>query len=168
MITIGILSDTHGWLDPALREPFQGAAVILHAGDIGNDEVLSGLREVAPVRAVRGNMDGGDLLDLPLTDMVEVAGKHLALLHIAGSPRHPHRAALELLQRESPDVIVVGHSHIPVVGRVRGALWINPGAAGRQGIHEQRFAARIHIDETGEISMDRIHLGPRSVRTQAG
>jgi hypothetical protein len=135
---------------------------ILHAGDVGSQEVLDGLAEIAPVHVVRGNIDGGPLRFLPLEEVVECAGKRIALLHIAGSPRRPKRAARELLAREEPDAIVVGHSHIPVVGRVQGALWINPGAAGRQGFHTECFAGLLHIEPDGEFGLDRIHLGSRA------
>ncbi len=161
-VTVGIVSDTHGWLDPALLDAFAGAERILHAGDVGDLAVLEALEKVAPVSVVRGNIDGGPLRDLPLTEVVEVAGKRLALLHIAGNPRRPRKAARELLAAERPDAIIVGHSHIPVVGRVGGALWINPGAAGRQGFHDERFALLLHITPEGSFEMDRVHLGPRS------
>lgn len=161
-ITLGLVSDTHGWLDPALETHFQGVTHIIHAGDIGTPDVLETLEHWAPTMAVRGNIDGGDLRFLPLEATLDVAGRTIAALHIAGSPHRPKRAARALLARLQPDVLVVGHSHIPVVGRVDGALWINPGAAGQQGFHKERFAALLHVDvNTGELSMDRIHLGPR-------
>ncbi len=162
--TIGLISDTHGFLDPDLVEVFEGVDHIIHAGDIGDPEILRELEEVAPTTAVRGNIDGGELRFEPLEQIVEIAGKRIAVLHIAGSPKRPRKAARELLARERPDVIVVGHSHIPVVGKVRGSLWINPGAAGRQGFHHQRCAALLHILKGGELKMDRVILGPRSAQ----
>jgi hypothetical protein len=163
---LGLIADTHGWLDPALAEHFRGVAMILHAGDVGRASVLEGLRQIAPVVAVRGNVDGGELARLPLEAVVEAAGKRIALLHIAGSPRWPEKAALELLRRERPDVLVVGHSHIAAVGRVEGALWINPGAAGHEGFHERRLAGILEIG-TGELQLYRIDLGPRGRRQGA-
>lgn len=158
---IGLVADTHGWLDPAFTTHFGEVEVILHAGDLGTAAVLDALAAIAPVVAVRGNIDGGALLDLPLETVVEIGGKRIALLHIAGSPRRPTRAARDLLERERPDLLIVGHSHIPVVGRVGGALWINPGAAGHQGFHTERTAAILTIDAGGEIQLYRVHLGPR-------
>ncbi|MEO1271698.1 MAG: metallophosphoesterase family protein [Myxococcota bacterium] len=162
-ITLGVLSDTHGWLDPELIDIFQTRSVehILHAGDVGEMAVLEALEAVAPVTVVRGNIDGGALRDLPLEATLTVRKRTIAVLHIAGSPKRPNRTARGLLQRLCPDVLLVGHSHIPVVARVQGALWINPGAAGRQGFHTERFAALLHIGPEGELSLDRIHLGPR-------
>lgn len=161
--SIGLISDTHSYLDRALVPIFDGLDHIIHAGDIGDEAVLEELEELAPVTAVRGNIDGGDLRFLPLEQILEVNGRRIAVLHIAGSPRRPRKAARELLFRERPDAIVVGHSHIPVVGQVEGALWINPGAAGREGFHLERFAGLLHVSSSGEFSLERICLGPRSV-----
>ncbi len=160
--TIGVVSDTHGWLDPELVDVFDGVDHIVHAGDIGDVEVLERLREVALTTAVKGNIDGGELRFLPVEEILEVNGKRIALLHIAGSPKRPRKAARELLARERPDVLIVGHSHIEVVGRVGSTLWINPGAAGRQGFHHQRTAALLHVEEDGQLALDRVVLGPRS------
>lgn len=162
--TVGLVSDTHGWLDPELVEVFEDYDVdsIVHAGDIGDEAVIDELERLAPVYAVKGNIDGGDLRFLNEEELFEVNGRTIAVLHIAGNPRRPKRRALGLIRREEPDVLVVGHSHIPVVGRVEGALWINPGAAGRHGFHTERFAAMLHVGADGELSMDRIELGRRS------
>ena len=162
--TIGLLSDTHGWLDPALLDHFAGTDVIVHAGDIGNPDVLASLRSVASVVAVRGNIDGGALTVLPDSDHVDVGGKRLAVLHIAGSPLRPNAAARDLIAAARPDVLVFGHSHIPVAGRAADVLWINPGAAGHEGFHDERTAARLEIDPVGELKVYRIHLGPRGRR----
>lgn len=161
--TVGLLSDTHGYLDAELAAVFdERADRIIHAGDVGTAEIIDRLEEIAPTTAVRGNIDGGELRFLPLEQVVEINGRRIAVLHIAGSPRRPRKAARELIARERPDVIVVGHSHIPVVGRVDGTLWINPGAAGYEGFHTQRTAALLHIPDNGELQMDRVVLGPRS------
>jgi len=163
-VTLGLLADTHGWLDPALLEHFQGAAFVLHAGDVGDPEILTALEAVAPVVAVRGNIDGGALADLPLEALVEVAGRRVALRHIAGSPARPNAETRALVESARPDVLVVGHSHIPVAGRVGDLLWINPGAAGRHGFHDLRTAGLLRLDAEGEPTFFRIHLGPRSGR----
>lgn len=163
-ITLGILSDTHGWLDPELIDVFRtkGVDLIVHAGDIGDEAVVHQLEELAPVQVVKGNIDGGELRFYPEEVVFDVGPRKMAMRHIAGSPRRPRKAARALIAREAPDVFICGHSHIPVVGRVQDALWINPGACGRVGFHEQRFAALFYVDEiTGEFEMERIHLGPR-------
>lgn len=160
--SIGLVSDTHGWVHPFLHEAFADCECIVHAGDIGTQDVLDELATIAPVHAVKGNIDGGDLRFLPLERVEEVGGKRIAVLHIAGNPRRPRPAARKLIAREDPDVLVVGHSHVPVVGRYDDTLWINPGAAGIEGHHDLRFAAILHIEDDGELAMDRIHLGSRA------
>lgn len=159
--TIGLISDTHGWLHPLIPEIFKDTDHIIHAGDIGHGHVIEQLELIAPTTVVRGNIDGGNLRFLPLTEVVDIAGKRIAVLHIAGSPFSPKRAALKLIDSEKPDAIVVGHSHIQVVGRVKGCLWLNPGAAGNHGFHEERTANFLHIEENGEFALDKIHLGQR-------
>jgi uncharacterized protein len=111
--------------------------------------------------AVRGNIDGGPLADLPREAAVEVAGRRLAVLHIAGPPHRPNRVAAALIAREQPDVLVCGHSHILVAGRVGTLLWINPGAAGQEGFHAVRTAAILSIGDDGKMALARIDLGPR-------
>lgn len=161
-ITIGLVSDTHSLLEEDVVKVFTDVDHIIHAGDIGTESVLTGLKELAPVTAVRGNIDGGDLRFLPLEAMVSFHGVSIAVLHIAGSPAKPRKAARELLARLAPDILVVGHSHIPVVGRVGKTLWINPGAAGRQGFHIERTACLLHIDPQGKLRLERVLFGPRS------
>jgi uncharacterized protein len=157
---IGLMSDTHGWLDPALHDWFAGVEMILHAGDVGSEMVLLELETIAPTAAVRGNVDGGSWARaLPLERVVEVAGLRIALLHIAGSPDRPTLEAKALMERERPDLLLVGHSHIPVIQRVGDVLWVNPGAAGRQGLHRERTAAVLQLEE--ERHIDFITLGPR-------
>lgn len=164
-ITLGILSDTHGWLDPELVRVFEDKAVdrLVHAGDVGDQGVLDQLEALAPVEVVRGNIDGGDLRFLPEEVVFEAGPTRIAMRHIAGSPRRPRKAARQLIARKQPDVFICGHSHIPVIGRVAGALWVNPGACGRIGFHDQRFALLLYVDEeTGELEMERVHLGARA------
>ncbi len=165
-VMVGLVSDTHGWLDPALAEIFAGAHCIVHAGDVGDPEVLRQLEKIAPVVAVRGNIDGGELLDLPMEACVTVAGHSIASYHIAGSPKRPKRNAKRLLETMAPDIFVVGHSHIVVVGKVMGALWLNPGAAGRQGFHQERTAMRLWLSPGQDPELERVNLGPRSERTR--
>jgi putative phosphoesterase len=160
---IALISDTHGWLDPTLHKWFAGVEMILHAGDLGSEEILACLEELAPTLAVRGNIDMPDPA-LPLERVVEVGDMRIAMLHIAGTPRKPRPEALELIARARPDILLVGHSHIPVIERREGVLWVNPGAAGRHGFHAVRTAALLHLDATRHI--DLITLGPRSDRVQ--
>jgi putative phosphoesterase len=161
---VGLLSDTHGWLDSGFHQWFAGVEMILHAGDVGSEVVLTELEVIAPTYAVRGNVDGGRwAMELPLERVVEVGGLRIAMLHIAGEPGRPEVAATALLARERPDMLLVGHTHIPVMERLgRGGLWLNPGAAGRQGFHTKRTAALLHIEEGALPRVEMIELGTRS------
>lgn len=157
---IGFLSDTHGWLDPALHRWFADVEMILHAGDMGSEALLRELETIAPTVAVRGNVDGGAWArEVPLQRVVEVRGTRIAMLHIAGNPKKPTFEAKALIAREQPEMLLVGHSHIVVIERRNGVLWVNPGAAGRHGFHKDRTAAILHLGE--ERHIDLITLGQR-------
>ena len=160
-LSIGVVADTHGSLEPDVLDAIGGVDLILHAGDVGRQSVLDALSAIAPVAAVRGNIDGGLLRELPLQRVVTMDGKRIALIHIAGSPKRPNRDVRRLIEDHQPDVLVVGHSHIPVVRRLGKTLWINPGAAGNQGLHTQRTAAILHVEGDGQLALDRVLLGPR-------
>ena len=163
---VGIISDTHGWLDPEVHAVFAGVQAIFHAGDIGHQDVIDELGKIAPVHVVRGNIDGGALRFYPLEVHEEIAGKRISMTHIAGSPKRPNKAVRAMIGEHRPDLVIVGHSHIPVVANVMDTLWVNPGAAGRQGFHAQRFALRLTIEGPGgPLSLERIHFGPRAKAT---
>lgn len=161
VVRLGLVSDTHGWLDPALSVHFADVSRILHAGDIGTTAVLDALESIAPVTAVRGNVDGGRLHQLPLDATVMVNGARISVLHIAGSPRRPNAAARDVVRRERSDVLVVGHSHVRLVARFGNTMWLNPGAAGHHGFHTERTAALLDVAPDGSFQLWRIDLGPR-------
>ncbi len=148
---IGVVSDTHGYLDPRLLDAFAGVEAILHAGDVGSDAVLEGLRDLAPLFAVAGNNDVplGNL-GLPHTLDVELAGVALHLVH-----ELPHA-------RPAPEtrVVVFGHSHRQLNEWRDGILYLNPGAAGRRGFHAVQTAALLRI-EGASVTAEAIVLGPR-------
>jgi len=119
---VGIISDTHGHLRPEVAEAFAGVDLIIHAGDIGNNEVLEALRSIAPVHAVRGNMDGGWAHDLPVTEVVEVGEVLIYVLHDA--------YLLNLDPAAAGFVAVInGHTHRAAVEKRKGVLFLNPGSA---------------------------------------
>lgn len=121
---IGLISDTHGLLRPELLTVLAGVEHILHAGDVGNIEILERLREIAPVTAIRGNVDThGPCALLPATEAVELAGRWFYLVHsVDWMDIHPHAAGM--------DVVVSGHSHKAAVARRDGVLYVNPGSCG--------------------------------------
>ena len=149
MTTIGILSDTHGLLDSRIFEHFRDVDEIWHAGDIGTMEVLQRLREFKPTRAVDGNCDAGDVR-WSLTEFYRfrVEQVDVLLTHIGGYPGHYNPMALRRLTAEPVRVFVCGHSHILKVqfDKTLGVLCLNPGAAGKYGIHTVQTLLRLTID----------------------
>ncbi len=123
-LRIGVVSDTHGYLDPTILDAFAGVDLILHAGDVGDAKILDTLRTVAPVTAVAGNLDG-DSTDLPAEVSVEVAGVRLAL----GHKRKRLTKRLVSASNRKFDLVVFGHEHVPMASWVDGTLWLNPGSA---------------------------------------
>jgi putative phosphoesterase len=121
---IGIISDTHGLLRPEACARLAGVDHILHAGDIGREEVIAGLREIAPVTAIRGNVDTGAWAQrYPATARLALGGTSFYLLHnLQELDLDPAAAGI--------DVVVSGHSHRPKIETVGGVLYLNPGSAG--------------------------------------
>jgi putative phosphoesterase len=120
---IGIISDTHGLLRPEAERGLTGVDHIIHAGDIGRPEIVDALRRIAPVTAIRGNVDSGEWArQYPDTNLVRLAGKSIYVLHDVKTLRADRGAGM--------DVIVSGHSHVPKIDTVGGVLYLNPGSAG--------------------------------------
>ena len=120
---IGIISDTHGLLSPEAERGLTGVDHIIHAGDIGRPEIVDALRRIAPVTAIRGNVDNGEwAADYPDTNLVRLAGKSIYVLHDLKTLQPNLGAGI--------DVIVSGHSHVPKIGTVGGVLYLKPGSAG--------------------------------------
>jgi putative phosphoesterase len=142
--TIGLISDTHGLLRPQAVDALRGAEQIIHAGDVGRPEILDELRAIAPVIAVRGNIDTGAWADL-LPDTA-VAGK-IFIIH-----------DVKQLRRIPPgcDIVVSGHSHKPGHVERDGVLYINPGSAGPRRFRLPVTVARLHSDRRVEY----IELAP--------
>ena len=123
-MTVGVISDTHGLLRPEAVEALRGTVLILHAGDVGDRRVLESLEAVAPVRAVRGNMDWGPVSALlPETAAVNVGGHRLYVIHDL------ERLALDPAAAGF-DAVISGHTHRPLVEWRGGVLYLNPGSAG--------------------------------------
>lgn len=127
-IELGVISDTHGLLRPEVIDALAGVDRIVHAGDVGADGILDRLRQIAPVTAVRGNVDRGDWArELPDTAVLELAGAKILVLHICDElprrlPGGPAEAGFS--------AVVYGHSHQPVIKEADGVLFLNPGSAG--------------------------------------
>jgi uncharacterized protein len=149
---VGIISDTHGLLRPEAVSALRGCDLILHAGDIGKAEVLEDLRKLAPVHAVRGNVDRGDLAaGLQDTAVVDAAGKLFYLIHnIAELDLDPAAAGFA--------AVVSGHSHKPEVRAHAGVMYINPGSAGPRRFRLPVCIARAEV--SSEVRVQIIQLVP--------
>ena len=121
---IGVISDTHGLLRPEALLALQGVQLILHAGDVGSSEILTRLKTIAPVFAVRGNVDTQPWAqELPLTTVVETSGFHFYVLHdLKDLDLKPQAAGF--------DAVISGHTHVPEQRLEEGVLYLNPGSAG--------------------------------------
>lgn len=121
---VGVISDTHGLLRDEALEALAGSELIVHAGDVGKPEILTALERIAPVRAIRGNVDHGELAaSLPHDDVIEVGDRILYVLH------DKNELALDPVAAGF-DVVITGHTHDPRIERERGVTYLNPGSAG--------------------------------------
>ena len=137
--TIGVISDTHGPLRPEALAALAHSNHILHAGDVGDPTILDRLREIAPLTAIRGNIDTtGPCAALPPTESVELAGRLFYLVHsIHDLDLNPKAANI--------DVVVTGHSHIATIETRDGVLYLNPGSAGPRRFNRPITLATISI-----------------------
>lgn len=150
MTRIGVISDTHSFLDPKLLPALAECDEIWHAGDIGNREVLDALEALGkPVRAVHGNIDGHEIrIDTPKDLSWKVEERKVFMTHIGGYPGRYTAEFREKLLLERPDIYVCGHSHIlkVIYDKQLNLLHINPGACGKQGFQKVRTMIRFTID----------------------
>jgi putative phosphoesterase len=137
--TLGVISDTHGLVRPEAVAALRGCDALVHAGDIGKREVLEELRRLAPLTAIRGNVDTWAPPDLPETAVLTIAGVRLYVIHnvneLAVDPRTAGYRA-----------VISGHSHVPKAERVDGVLYLNPGSAGPKRFNLPICVAKLHID----------------------
>ena len=159
-LRIGVITDTHGLYDPAIEPHFRGVEEILHAGDIGDKEVIRRLRRLAPVTAVSGNVDDYEASGFPRRRLLQRAGLSIALCHVLyeGGKMTPEAEAW--LDREQPDVCVFGHSHRPTLGRHGRTLLFNPGSAGPRRFSLPRGIGLLTV-ESGKPTPRLIRLGDR-------
>jgi len=140
---LGIISDTHGHLDPKIFKLFAGVDHILHAGDIGYASIILELEEIAPVTAVYGNTD----VDLPFkeTEIIQVERQKFLVHHIV-DPRSPGDRVRERIARARPTVVVFGHTHKRFSETLGGILFFNPGYSGKPKHGTERSVALLHLD----------------------
>jgi putative phosphoesterase len=153
MVRIGLLSDTHGWLDPRVLDFFEGRDEAWHCGDIGDLAVTDALAGRFTLRAVHGNVDDGVTRRVfPAFQRFTIEEVSVLMTHIGGYPGNYDRRVAGILLAEKPRLFACGHSHIAKVqyDHQLGCLHVNPGAAGRSGFHAVRTVVRFEID-AGEI-----------------
>ncbi len=156
---VGVISDTHGKLDPHIFDLFAGVDHIIHAGDVGDEELLWQLEGIAPVIAVRGNVDS-DTLCLPNERLAVICQRTFYVRHQFATTDQLTATQKRLIEQRMPEVVIFGHSHKFYVGDWRGTLLFNPGGAGAKrfnlprsigllDIHDDRIDTRIIDLETG-------------------
>ena len=164
-VRIGLISDTHGWLDPRVKDHFAQCDEIWHAGDIGSIEVLEELRSWKPVRVVYGNIDGKQIRTIcPEHERLSIDGMRIWMTHIGGRPPRYDRSVAAEIRSSPPDLFICGHSHICSVqfDERSKMLFMNPGAAGRHGWHHVRTILRFSIEDSKCKDLEVIELGKRS------
>lgn len=164
MRRIGLLSDTHGWLDPRLKVHFSACDEIWHAGDIGSIDLSDELQRWKPLRAVHGNIDDARLrAEFPADQRFSVEGVRVWMTHIGGRPPRYDPGVREELKRDPPTLFICGHSHLCMVkfDPALKMLYMNPGATGKQGWHKVRTALRFTIEGNAFKDLEVIELGPR-------
>jgi len=150
-MNIGVISDTHGLLRPEAVAALRGSDYIIHAGDIGDPEILDELGEIAPVTAVRGNVDRGAWAKrIPATDVLEVDGVSIYVLHVLEQLDLKPAAAGFL-------AVVYGHSHVPKQETKNGVLYFNPGSAGPRRFHLPVTIGRLIINK-GKLRAEIVKL----------
>ncbi|MDI6401919.1 metallophosphoesterase family protein [Balneolaceae bacterium ANBcel3] len=168
MIKIGLISDTHHFLDPQIPEFFSGVDEIWHAGDFGTIAIARELERIAPVTGVYGNIDGRDIrLEYPLNQRFVKEGVDVWMTHIGGNPGRYALPLLKEMEANPPDLFICGHTHVLKIARdkeLNNMIYMNPGAAGIQGFQEFRTMVRFNLDQGKVKDAEVINLGRRSLR----
>jgi len=151
---IGVVSDTHGLLRPEVAPALTGVERILHLGDVGRASVLQGLEQIAPVTAIRGNVDReGPCSELPETEVVLIADRYVYMLHDLKT-LHLDPAAGRFA------AVLFGHTHVPNFYRRKGVLYFNPGSCGPRRFELPVTVGLLTIREDGEFAAEIIPLTP--------
>jgi len=149
MKKIGLLSDTHGFLEDKIIDFFDACDEIWHAGDIGSLAVADKLNSIKPLKAVYGNIDGQEVrIVYPKIQSFQCGQVHVLMIHIGGYPGKYEKDVRTIIQNTAVDLFISGHSHILKVmyDKKNELLHINPGAAGKSGLHKHQTAVRFVID----------------------
>jgi putative phosphoesterase len=145
-VRIGVISDTHGRLDTEVLSLFAGVSRIIHAGDIGNEDLIWELEKIAPVIAVRGNIDA-DTMCFPNERMAVIEGRTFYVRHQFATVEKMSAAQQRVIEQRMPDVVVFGHSHQAYAGQWRGTLLFNPGSAGPKRFNLPRSVGLLELQD---------------------
>ncbi len=162
---IGLLSDTHGYMDDRILHHLTEVDEIWHAGDVGDLSVTDALAELAPIKVVYGNIDGAKIRsEFPLHHKFMAGGLRVWMTHIGGKPGWYDYRIREQVVRDKPDLFICGHSHILKVQKDKriDGVFMNPGAAGRHGIHKVRTLLRFNIRDKKLQDLEVVELGSRA------
>lgn len=162
---IGLLSDTHSYLDPKVLGYFKNCDEIWHAGDIGDRMVVDELERAKPLRAVYGNIDDKEMQTRYPEDLwFDCEGLKVWITHIGGAPPSYNPRIKKVFKTRIPDIFICGHSHILRVKKdpnYKNLLYINPGAAGKQGFHHIKTIMRFEVTGKEIKNLEVIELGKR-------
>jgi uncharacterized protein len=162
---IGLLSDTHSYLDDQIIRLLTGCDEIWHAGDFGSIEVSDKLNLIAPLRGVYGNIDDATIRQVhPKVNRFMVEGLDVMMTHIGGYPGKYHPDIRNEIKANPPQLYITGHSHILKVmpDKSLNLLHLNPGAAGKHGFHTMRTMMRFDINNGKVENLQVIELGKRA------
>jgi len=167
---IGLLSDTHSYLDPKILSYFKDCDEIWHAGDIGDRSVVDELEKIKPVRAVYGNIDDQEMQARYPEDLwFACEGLTVWMTHIGGAPPNYNHRIKKIFKERTPDVFICGHSHILRVKKdpqYNNLIYLNPGAAGHQGFHNIKTIMRFEVVGKEIKNLEVIELGKRGALNQ--
>ncbi|TPE46149.1 metallophosphoesterase family protein [Pontibacter mangrovi] len=166
MLKIGLLSDTHSYLDDQILRHLSDRDEIWHAGDFGSMEVSDRLQQLAPLRGVYGNIDDAAIRQVhPKVNRFEAEGLDVLMTHIGGYPGKYHPDVRNIIKQHPPQLYITGHSHILKImtdKSLKNLLHINPGAAGRHGFHKVRTMVKFSITDGKVQDLQVVELGKRA------
>lgn len=162
---IGLLSDTHNYMDDRILHHLSGCDEVWHAGDVGHISVIESIQEIKPLVGVYGNIDNQTVRSIfPEQQLIVREGLRILMLHIGGTPPKYNPQARQLLKEHKPDIFVCGHSHIlrVVSDKEQNVLYMNPGAAGTHGFHKIRTLLTFHLNQGKVEQAQVVELGKRA------
>jgi putative phosphoesterase len=159
MTRIGVISDTHGYLNPKVFDVFAEVQYILHAGDVGDDRILDELETIAPTHAISGNVDGIPIARRPVRFSKDIAGVRVCMTHghLLDSEDY-NLSAYRMFETDKPRAIVHGHTHVAKNKVIADVLFLNPGAACKPRFKDIPSVAILEIETSGDIFVRFVEL----------